>query len=489
MEGRVRGDGSARVAVFLALVTLVAAGFLSLATGRGSQDPAVAPTAAASPPVTGTAAATSPDELTTTTASTTTTSTTSTTTTTTTVPERRLLEVVAVPENATISISGGGGLGITAEGSLTETVAGPVDLTVEAAGFQTHLETLDLNGDTQLKVWLDKPGQLLHKVGEWGTAGAPKQVAFSPDNQEIWVTLLSGSGFQVFDRDGEVIAAVELPEAGSVEVIFNRSGNRGYVSQMETASVYEIDAETKEVLRTLDTGGIWTKVMALSPDEQTLWASNWVSSDVSEIDLVSGEVRRKLRTVTTPRGLYVTPDGSRLYVAGFEHGEIEVFDLATGDSEVIYRSGGAMRHLVGDPDSGLMYASDMARHHVLVVDTATDEVSELATVDKVPNTIDLSPDGRVLYVSNRGRNNPETYYKPGPEWGTVVVIDTATGEYLDAIIGGNQTTGLDVSPDGTLLAFSDFLDNRVSLYRIPPYDDLAAGGGGRWEAHLAEIAK
>jgi DNA-binding beta-propeller fold protein YncE len=70
-----------------------------------------------------------------------------------------------------------------------------------------------------------------------------------------------------------------------------------------------------------------------------------------------------------------------------------------------------------------------------------------------------------------------------------VVLDTATGAYLDAIVGGNQTTGLDVSPDGTMLAFSDFLDNRVSVYRIPSYDVLVAGNGGRWEAHLAEIAK
>jgi DNA-binding beta-propeller fold protein YncE len=131
----------------------------------------------------------------------------------------------------------------------------------------------------------------------------------------------------------------------------------------------------------------------------------------------------------------------------------------------------------------------MARAVTLVVDTATDEVQELAAVDRVPNTIDLSPDGRALYVSNRGRNNPETYYRPGPEWGTVVVVDVTTGDYLDAIVGGNQTTGLDVSPDGTLLAFSDFLDDRVTVYRIPSYADLVAGDGGRWEQHLVELVK
>jgi DNA-binding beta-propeller fold protein YncE len=304
------------------------------------------------------------------------------------------------------------------------------------------------------------------------------------------VTLLGGSGFEVFDpHTGQRLAAVDLPEAGSVEVIFNAAGTKAYISQMETASVYEVDVASRSVLRRLDTEGVWTKVIVLSPDELTLWAANWVSNDVSEIDLTTGEVWRRFATVTTPRGLYVTPDGARMYVAGFENGEIQVFDLASLESEVIYRSGGAMRHLVGDPEHHRVYASDMARAHVLEIDTVTNEVTELAVVDRVPNTIDLSPDGRMLFVSNRGRNNSETYYKPGPEWGSVVVVDTATGAYLDALVGGNQTTGLDVSPDGTMLAFSDFLDNRVTVYTIPSYEDLAAGGGGRWEAHLQEIRK
>ncbi len=61
--------------------------------------------------------------------------------------------------------------------------------------------------------------------------------------------------------------------------------------------------------------------------------------------------------------------------------------------------------------------------------------------------------------------------------------------YLDAVVGGNQTTGLDISPDGTRLAFSDFLDSRVSVYEIPPYERLESGGGGRWKAHLADLRK
>ncbi len=114
-----------------------------------------------------------------------------------------------------------------------------------------------------------------------------------------------------------------------------------------------------------------------------------------------------------------------------------------------------------------------------MIDLSTDKVTKLADTDQRPNTMDLSPDGKVLYVSNRGKDNPETYYIPGPEWGTILAIDTATGDILDAIVGGNQCTGLDVSPDGTLLAFSNFLDDSIRVYTIPDYDTLVAGNGGR----------
>ena len=408
---------------------------------------------------------------------------------TTTAPPRRL-RLSVVPDTAAAVVVTVDGETLPVDLPFDGFVRGPVKVYAEAEGYAPLVAVVDFDDDREVHLWMDRPGQLLHKIAEFSTGGAPKQVTFTPNSTELWVTLLNGSGFEVFDAiTGELLAAPELPEAGSVEVIFNRAGTLAYVSQMETASVYEIDVATREVIRRLETGGAWTKVIVLSPDEQTLWASNWVSNDVSEIDLVTGEVRERLRTVTTPRGLYVTPDAAKLYVAGFENGDIEVFDLVTRESRVIYRSGGAMRHLVGDPETGLMYASDMSRHHVLVIDTATDEVSELAEVDRMPNTIDLSPDGRVLFVSNRGRNSPNGYVNPGPEWGTVAVIDTASGAYLDALIGGNQTTGLDVSPDGTMLAYSDFLDNRVTVYRIPPYEELIAGQGGRWEEHLAEIAK
>jgi len=429
---------------------------------------------------------------TTTSTTTTSTTTTSTTTTSTVPPTPYRLSLQIVPDTASVVIETGDGRVLLPMLPFDDLVVGPVTVWASADGYGPLVDEIALDGDHEVLLWLDKPGQLVHKISEWRSGGAPKQVAFTPDGSELWVTQLVGDGVEVFDpRTGTLLGSVDLPDGGSVEVIFNRSGTLAYVSQMETGSVYEIDVATREILRILDTEGNWTKVMVLSPDERILWASNWSSFDVSEIDLDTGEVRHRFRTVHTPRGLALDATATRLYVAGFEYGEIMVVDLTDEErpGTVILRTGAAMRHLVADHERGLVYASDLGNDNIYVVDTATDTVEVLAPVDNVPNTIDLSPDGRLLFVSSRGRNNPESYHLRGPEWGSIAVIDTATGAYLDAIVGGNQPTGLDVSADGTLLAYSDFLDHRVTVYEIPSYEALAAGGGGRWDAHLTEIVK
>jgi YVTN family beta-propeller protein len=247
--------------------------------------------------------------------------------------------------------------------------------------------------------------------------------------------------------------------------------------------------KTRTLLRTIDTGSKMTKVVALSPDEKTCYTANWAGNDVSVIDLETGKVRNRIPVAKTPRGLWPTADGKYLYVAGFAAGDLERIDLKTRAVTKLYKSGGAMRHLVADEKRGKLYASDMGKNVVWVHDMKTGTTAKFCDTDQKPNTIDLSPDGRVLFISNRGANNPKSYYIPGPEWGSILLFDTTTGKPLDAIVGGNQCTALDVSDDGKLLVFSDFLDNRLRVYEVPSYDVLAKGNGGRYKAHFAELLK
>lgn len=211
----------------------------------------------------------------------------------------------------------------------------------------------------------------------------------------------------------------------------------------------------------------------MSSDETKLYASNWVGNNVSEIDLKSGTLIRNIKTVKTPRGVYPTKDGKYLYVAGYDKGELQKINLTDLSSKILYNQGKALRHIVVDENKNIMYISDMGKKVILKLDLKTDLLTEFVFTDINPNTIALSPDKKLLFVSCRGKNfSPDDYYQPGPEWGTVLIFDTNKGKLVDAIIGGNQPTALDVSPDGKILVFSDFLDSQLEFYQIPDYKEL-----------------
>jgi DNA-binding beta-propeller fold protein YncE len=403
----------------------------------------------------------------------------------------KTLKIESKPTKAKITITLQDGTTVKGVTPFSEEVpGGDITVSLEKEGYNRVSRELTHDRSQSMTLWLDPEGLLHQSLIRFECGHGPKQVLFAPDGKELWVSLLGGHGVEVFDTaTWKKLDEVKLGKYGAVEMVFNKAGTKVYISQMQTASVYEVDTAARKVLRVLKTGGSWTKVVLLSPDEKRLYASNWVSDDVSEIDLASGRLFRRLKAVDTPRGLYVTPDGKRLFVAGFEHGSIKRIDLATREGEVIFKTEGAMRHLVGDDSRGLLYADDLSTNEVFVVDLATEKVTKLNDTDQRPNTMDLSPNGRVLYVSCRGKDNPRSYYVKGPEWGSVLAFDAATGKILDAIVGGNQCTGLDVSPDGKLLAFSDLLDDTIRIYTIPDYGILAAGGGGRAIAHLKDMIK
>ena len=171
----------------------------------------------------------------------------------------------------------------------------------EKGGFQIQKEEKLVFNVEPISVYL--PGQIVKCLYRISKVPSPKGTAFSPDGKEIWVTSLMNKnrGVVVFDaKTGIHIKDIVLPDGGGVEIIFNLKGDKAYVSQMETARVFEIDVKTKEILRVFETKISWTKVLALSPNEDFLLASNWLGNNVSIIDLKSGRLIENISTVSTP---------------------------------------------------------------------------------------------------------------------------------------------------------------------------------------------
>ncbi|MBA7650799.1 Antigen Lp49 [subsurface metagenome] len=291
--------------------------------------------------------------------------------------------------------------------------------------------------------------------------------------------LLADTGFDIIDLENYSAKRFLFPQYGKyicfAEGVFNQKGDLFFISQMSTSTIYVIRYPELRIEKAIPTGGNWSKVIALSPDEKLIAVSNWLSDDISIIDAQTFKRIRLLRfQAQTPRGLAFTPDNKYLYAVYFGSGHIIKISKQTWQAEHILLTGGTNRDIVIDAEGLYAYISNMAYELVYVLDLQGDKILKVIKVGHKPNTIRLTPDNRYLYVSCRGPNNPENYELPSLEDGNIYVIDTDTLRIVEIIPGGNQPTGLGISPDGKLLAFSNFQDNNVEVYaiKLDPYESL-----------------
>lgn len=327
------------------------------------------------------------------------------------------------------------------------------------------------NGRFVLEDKLEKKWEFLTKVREFKVLGKPKSVVFL-DNDKFVVNLLSGEKCQVFSlSDPSFVKDLTFPKIysqkrGFVEGLVIPRLGIFLISQMTTGCVHIFSLNRLSYVSTLCTEGTWSKVVAYAPRHNLIFVSNWVSKDVSVIELYNGTVLTKLKTCGIPRGLYVSPNEKYLYVAIFSGGIIQKFsikDFTLKKNIILVRGRGAQRHIVGDGTR--IYVSDMSNGKIHIVEISNDRVIASVKVGVNPNTIALHPAG-FLFVSCRGPNSKKGYLFKGPRFGRIFVIDTKTLKVLNWIWGRNQPTGLAVSPDGRFLVFTDFFDKVVEIYKI-----------------------
>ncbi|MBN2535374.1 MAG: YncE family protein [Spirochaetales bacterium] len=321
----------------------------------------------------------------------------------------------------------------------------------------------------------------MHQIGVYSCGSAPKQVDFSPDDRYIYITLLGSSGFQIFDvKKREIIQKIYVGQwysrCGFVEGLFIEKYRSYFVSQMTTARIFEYtinENDVPEYKRSISTEGVWSKVIAYSEPLDLLAVSNWCSNDVSLIEYASGKVVKKLTGIIVPRGLAFSHDGKYLYVASYEGGLILKYATDTWEEKGrFFKKYGAMRHIRVSPDDRKVFISNMLHREVYEIDAESFKLVHTYKASFNTNSIDITADAKLLFVSNRGPNNPENYTLRSPENGKIMVFDLERKELLTSFSGGNQPTGLDVSNDGNLLAFSNFNDNTIELYEISAMQDM-----------------
>jgi len=361
----------------------------------------------------------------------------------------------------------------TAETRSFTIPAGYQEIVLSAEGYFNKTVRLTAEKNIYLEEKLERSDSRLVLVGETMTGYQPKSVMFTRDGKHLVVPILGETGIDIipFDRLAPKTRITLTPpdkkSRGYVEPAIVRGRNEVWVSQMDTGQVHILDGDDLVYKESLSTGGRWSKVITISPDEKTAFVSNWNSLDVSVIDVDTRKVLRRVPVSGIPRGMAVTADGKFLYVCIYSTGNVDKIDLA--DFKIVKNIAfgrGAARHIVLDDARGIGYVGDMATGRIASFTLDGDKIQKRVWAGHCLNTIALSGDGRFLFASSRGVNNPETYLKKGPDFGKVTVIDAANMEVVDWVWGRNQCTGLVISPDDKYMVFTDFLDANVEVYDI-----------------------
>jgi YVTN family beta-propeller protein len=103
----------------------------------------------------------------------------------------------------------------------------------------------------------------------------------------------------------------------------------GYNSANETAAVYVVKPDAKEVVKTIDLPGTaqpdW---LTISPDGKKLYCSSTAESKVYIIDAETNTYEKSVSVCPNPKGIAFTPDGSKAVVGCFY--DLSIIDVATG---------------------------------------------------------------------------------------------------------------------------------------------------------------
>jgi YVTN family beta-propeller protein len=305
------------------------------------------------------------------------------------------------------------------------------------------------------------------------SAAAQKPKTSRPGRESAGVTLLP-NGWRIAPAGRHItvgdlpLAMAESPDGRALVV-----SNNGY--SKPTLSL--IDLRTLDVRQTAEVANAWLGI-AWHPDGKRLYLSGGAANTVEEFRLTEEELKaersfklEKPADTSFVGGLAVSPDGSRLFAVHALGQILSEVDLGTGQvvKKIELPTEGYTALLT--PDGKTLLVSLWGGARVLLFEAATLTPQGEIAVGEHPNAMALSKDGGRLFVACANTNE-------------VWVADLATRTAKERISialdpsapPGSTPNGLGLSPDGRTLLVADADNNTVAVIDVSRSGSSAVRG-------------
>lgn len=332
---------------------------------------------------------------------------------------------------------------------------------------------INIHPPKESKIFLppEKVSIITEKVDVKPTKKQPKQVVYDANTQQIFVSCMEGRCLQVFIlKKNKILLAKEIPFSDQcVEVLaansllFVTTTNFDRSPRELRNKLWILDINSLKIISNIDTGGNWSKLIAINPQGTSLLVSNWYSHDISVIDISNPKtpmLKQVVKWGEAPRGIAFLPDGVSAMVTGFYSGNLGILKKLDNEQwSPIFTSDpfdqpsyhGNMRHVLITNNGKVAIISNLGRNLVHLWDIKKRQFLNSISVGKSPNSMDIL-ENELIAVSCR-------------DSASVYIVKTQTQQVIGrSVTTGKEPTGLCAIPKGFLVTC--FGKNTIELHHI-----------------------
>ena len=227
--------------------------------------------------------------------------------------------------------------------------------------------------------------------------------------------------------------AVEGIEVGNTALWVEISGDKVYVSNPEDGIIHVIDANTNEVIDTIQSM-VGVTVLEVVEDKNKLYASVLEHAPVQVYDLTTGESLGEIDI-----GEPIITQWSK---SDKNYGQREYINIQTNAIGLKY-----------NPNTELLYAAHSTVNHVNIIDTKTDQDLGDIPVGKTPLMIEIDQERNIGYVTNWETND-------------VSVLDLESNEQIKTLNTGFVPDQMEIDYDNNRLYVTHHGSPHVSVIDI-----------------------